>query len=205
MSVSIAFWCKVFGFFEPAWDCRSNMRAPWYLFAVLLFILLCNVRSAPKGSLKRRLERAERHTDIDHEPSSSGLASSSTDPAPAVPRGPLSRRLARAEGPTTTRDQDLPLTRVLLKRWANGDMSAKAIHEIAFAAHQQGTPGIARLASAGAHGAHPQNLQRAIFNYFGKPAGAPPFEWITVPSKQGRIMHPVFMPHSFLFINICRS
>jgi len=51
------------------------------------------------------------------------------------------------------------------------------------------------MASAGAAGAHPQNMQRDLISAFGMPAEAPAFTWYPVPTKHGLVAHPFLLPH----------
>ena len=54
------------------------------------------------------------------------------------------------------------------------------------------------MASAGAAGAHPQNMQRDLISAFGMPAEAPAFTWYPVPTKHGLVAHPFLLPHLWL-------
>eukprot|EP00959_Pyramimonas_sp_CCMP1952_P004993 104653-Pyramimonas_sp.AAC.1 len=70
------------------------------------------------SSLKRRLDRA------------SAVLDAACEAGPACsepPRGPLRRRIDRVSGQPSQPDNSLPLNRVLLRRWANGDLSSAAV------------------------------------------------------------------------------
>ena len=74
----------------------------------------------------------------------------------------------------------LPLFRSLKMNWAKGKITSPLVQEFACGAEQLGGPGsvgMSSLASAGAHGLNPQNLQRALISKFGKPKGAPDFDF----------------------------
>jgi hypothetical protein len=45
---------------------------------------------------------------------------------------------------------------------------------------------------------NPQNIQRSLIQLFGKPVGAPDFNWFKIPLKNGRYaLHPFLLPHKF--------
>ena len=53
-----------------------------------------------------------------------------------------------------------------------------------------------RMARIGSSGAHPKNLYRALTNLFGHPVGAPPIDWVEIPTKLGRKTPvPFIFPH----------
>ena len=141
---------------------------------------------APKGSLKRRLERALE--DVNEEPPEGDVLEQ--------PRTSLRRRAERARGSTeAVAETELPFTRTLRTEWAQGRISSVQVQRYAEDAAAQGAEGMTRLASAGSSGARPQHLQRAIMNFFGRPAGSPDFTWVRIPSPGGSTMHPVLLPH----------
>jgi hypothetical protein len=62
----------------------------------------------------------------------------------------------------------------------------------------QGAHGLDDLSSAGAHGKNPSGIHRALLKIFGTPKGAPAFDWINLPGKDGSLIcQPFLMPHKF--------
>ena len=155
---------------------------------MLLLLLHAHAALATKGSLKRRIDRAEM---------GESQAASSTQPSSSTstPRRSLMRRVDKAE--TQPPPSDVPLTKTLKQKWASGKMSSKDIQEMAASAEWSGAEGVSAMSTAGASGAHPQNMQRSLLNFFGKPACAPDFTWVRLPTSNGDIAHPVLLPHEF--------
>ena len=159
---------RLFFFVIQAWVCAAVLR----------------------GTLKRRIERAESAQD---DAASHNDAASSSD----QPRGTLRRRIERAEGAQEIAQEDLPLVGTLKRNWAKGKISSAMVQEIAHGAEAQGAGGMSALSSAGTSGKHAQNLQRSILKYFGSPPGAPDFSWIQIPTTKGHTIHPIFLPHEY--------
>ena len=164
--------------------------------AVVLFISACRFPSDSmqlSGSLKRRIERALAEATTPDETTS---ATSSTDR-----RGSLRRRIERATAQQGADiDEDLPLNDKLKRAWASGKMSSVMVNEFAQAAQEQGARGLERVSSSGTSGVWPQNIQRNLLTFFGKPAGAPSCTWVLLPTTKGTIAHPVYLPHEFFAI-----
>ena len=95
-------------------------------------------------------------------------------------------------------NKDLPLTQALKQDWARGIITSKQVHRYAYTALQQGAAGLDHISSMGNFGENPQHLFQALVNYFGVPLGAPPIDWIELPTTAGaRSPHPVIWPHKF--------
>ena len=71
------------------------------------------------------------------------------------------------------------------------------VQEHAQASMAQGAHSLERIAAAGAHGAHPQNVHRALVHAFGWPRGAPQFSWFPVSMVGGTQMLPFLLPHTW--------
>ena len=196
------------------------LRTQLLLLSFFIWVLLC--AGSPKKSYdssKRRIERAEQ--ELAEGEQLSAPSSSSTgpvhpqprhvlppgrDPRPALPpdADPLgsrsvARRLERASDVSVVPGiEAVPFNRNLLKRWASGRLSAKAVQDIALDATLQGLPHADRIASAGAYGTRPSHIQNQLANMFGYPRGVPKVAWAMVPTKAGRVAHPFFfLPHEF--------
>ena len=59
----------------------------------------------------------------------------------------------------------------------------------------QGAENVAALSAAGSSGANPQNVHRSLMRLFGVPEGCPEMLWVHLPTKKGRVPHPVLLPH----------
>ena len=141
-----------------------------------------------RGSLKRRLARADAGEVVPK------AKAKSADLAQG--RGSLRRRLERAG----VRDlpagvEDGPLTDILKRRWASGQLSSVIVQEIASGAERQGAIDMSGLSGAGAGGRHAQNLQRSLFTVFEMPPAAAYFTWVRIPTSRGVAVHPAFLPH----------
>ena len=142
-------------------------------------------------SLKKRIARAEH-----------GIPVSDDDDVASPrlrPRGTLRRRVERA-GATAGRGgggASLPLNNSLRRQWAKGELTSRQVQELAFGAACQGADGLEGISTAGSSGARPQNIQRSLLSFFGRPSGGADFTWIRIPTRRGSIVHPVFMPHLF--------
>ena len=166
------------------------------ILLVLFFfiILLVSVQSAPKSSLKKRLAEYEavKSDPID---AASATASSSS----AAPRGSR-QRLNQQEsltGPLTEPITARPLTDSLKRDWAAGHLTARKVQQYALDALKQGAHSLGDIAATGAHGKAPQHIHRSLLKIFGTPKGAPEFDWVNIPGKNGFICQPFLMPHKF--------
>jgi len=65
-------------------------------------------------------------------------------------------------------------------------------------AEQQGASDLAKMSAMGSGGQHPQNIQWQLIRMFGSPSGAPGFVWCEVTTRQGKSLHPFFLPHQWL-------
>ena len=55
-----------------------------------------------------------------------------------------------------------------------------------------------RISAAGTHGRHAGSVHASLMRLFGRPKGAPEFDWVELPLKDGRREpHPFIMPHKF--------
>ena len=102
--------------------------------------------------------------------------------------GPSSSSTSKAAG---------PLLEKLKRKWAEGNMSAIEVQDMALAAEGQGATGMRGMSSMGSSGSHPQNCFRALKNLLGMPAGAPSVTWIKIPTIHGDTDHPFLLPHEF--------
>ena len=133
---------------------------------------------------------------------SSHAAASSRDPPSAAPSVPspvaggiaLRKRKAGglAEAPTPK-----PYTKLLKRDWGKGKLSSPMVQQHAEAASQQGAHGLEEISAAGTSGRHPQNIQRSLVSIFGKPKGAPDFNYAQIPTSMGLMFHPFLYPHFF--------
>lgn len=161
--------------------------------------LICEVVGmAPKrGGIRKRLQAAEPAEPA--EPAEQAEPAEPAEPAASSssrePRGGLRRRLEKSAGASSQETGDKSLYKTLKKNWALGKISSPLVQEIAEGAEKAGATGLSKTASAGSSGRNPQHLQRALISVFGKPVGAPDFEWFTIPLKSGRLAHPFLLPH----------
>ena len=171
----------------------SLLRSSAYAIAFCCFSLLLTVQSAPKNSLKKRLAEYEAAKS---DPINDASATASSSSA-ALGRGSR-QRLEQYESesitePTTAR----PLTDSLKRDWAAGHLTAKKVQEYALNALRQGAHSLDDIAATGAHGKAPQHIHRSLLKIFGTPKGAPEFDWVNIPGKNGFICQPFLMPHKF--------
>ena len=157
----------------------------WWLKVCSVTLVL--VTMPPKGGIRKRIAS----TSPDRPSSSTGAVGSE----PSPPRGGVRQRIAHRLESTIA--YPLPLNDTLKKQWTKGKLSSPQVQQIAESAMQQGATGADRLAAAGAHGQHPQNLQRSFVSFFGMPKGAPEFVWHKIPLKSGMVSHPFLLPHMF--------
>ena len=159
------------------------------MYRFIIIGLLCNhqIVDGQPNSLKKRLARA---ADLDELPASEPASSSSAGPT-EVGRRTLRRRIDQANERTDA--CETPLEDVLRNDWGKGIMSSKKVQEIALGAEKQGATGLSGISKAGASGKHPQNIQRALFNYFGHPLGVPDFTYVRLPMREGPEFHPVLL------------
>ena len=155
-----------------------------------MYAFTCSSAMPLSDSLKRRIERSlEESTAPLSEPSSSSTQ---------APRGALRRRIERSSAGASSRNaEDDDLIRVLRTQWAKGHISSVKVHEIAHAAYHPGVsgPDLARMASAGSFGKHPQNILQSFLSFFGLPKGVPKLTWVLLSTAQGNRPHPVMLPH----------
>ena len=132
---------------------------------IVLFIfgLLCKhqIADGQPDSLRKRLKRA---ADLDELPASEPASSSSAGPT-EVGRRTLRRRIEQASERTDACEK--PLEDALRHDWGKGIMSSKKVQEIAMGAEQQGARDLSGISKTGAFRKHPQNIQSALFYYFG--------------------------------------
>ena len=179
----------------------ATMRTyPLPILSCLLLLFgsfLTAVLSAPKApktyqSLKKR-EAAAGPAAADASQNSAG---SSADRS--LGRGVRQREAAVGSStPVSSSSTDRPFTDALKQSWASGKTSAREVQHLAETAMRQGAVGLDRVASAGNFGANPSNCHRALVNAFGYPQGAPAFDFINIPGKNGLITQPFLMPHKF--------
>lgn len=163
----------------------------------------------PVGGIKRRLAEASAEASASSQPTPivAHVAASSLSSSSATPfvRGGIRQRLQTmspaVSGPGL---KNMPLLRSLKRDWAKGLIHSPQVQEYAQGAMAQGARGCERVAAAGASGAHPQNMQRALISFFGMPQGAPAFTWFSVPTKHGPVKHPFLLPHLW-FQSLYRS
>ena len=176
----------------------------WFRW-LLVVSLLCGVFEVACVGYKRRLAEAEAASSANAEPEA--VASSSTAEASTPARGGVRQRMAARETADAAASSaassgdtvgDLPLVAELKKDWAKGKATSAQVQRYALAAARQGATGIDRLGAAGTSGRNPQNLLRDLIGIFGHPVGAPPFDWVEIPTTAGpRSPHPFLLPHSF--------
>jgi hypothetical protein len=166
----------------------------------LLFIWGCLqclhvIHGAPKRTgVKHRLQ----DTPDPGELSTACGSSSSASTASGCSKSTSSSTRSVRQRLTATCTADLPLVNSLRRDWAKGLISAKQVQEYAHGAQLQGANFLGDLAKAGTFGKNPQNIQRSLIQLFGKPVGAPDFNWFKIPLKNGRYaLHPFLLPHKF--------
>ena len=156
---------------------------------------------APKGGIRKRLG-----LDDNAPSSSSGAGTPAPSPGEPRPNPSESRSVRRRMEPQSTSsasvDQELPLLMSLRRDWGLGKVSAKQVQDYAYGAQRQGAVGLTQVSASGSSGKHPQNIQRALVNIFGAPAGAPEFTWCQVPTKRGMVVQPFMLPHTW-FASLC--
>ena len=79
------------------------------------------------------------------------------------------------------------LVKQLKADWAKGKLDARRVQVMASKASAQGTPGMHQLDNLGAGGERPQHIHAQLMRLFGSPRGAPPIDWITIPTKRGKV------------------
>ena len=139
----------------------------------------------PRGGVRQRFE----------------ASSSSSSAAPVQPRvesvrekkGGVAERAAKA-AKAGKPEKETPFFKILKRDWGKGQISSPKVQEYAEAHMASGGVGAESLASAGASGRHPQNLQRAFVHVFGQPKGVPEFTWARIPTSMGEVLHRFFCP-----------
>ena len=144
---------------------------------------------SPKGGIRKRVL-----ANVEEKPADTPASSSS-----GLRGGVRQRARARQEDAGgETVDLNGPLLQKWKRDWAKGILSSPQVQDYAAGAIAQGASGLGKVAAAGSHGRHPQNLQRSLVALFGTPEGAPPFSWFTIPTKSGDVSHPFLLPHDWL-------
>ena len=176
---------------RPQQFCRCMWVSLWVGLCASAFI----TGSAAVG-IKRRLTDAQ-----------ASEASSKAKAAPSEPsssstsrRGGLHQRLARESSEISIEGSpdEKPLWKGLIRRWAEGKISAGEVQQYASEAIGQGAQGMQPMAAIGNFGSNPQNCHRALKNLLGLPSGAPDLHWARIPTARGgSTWHPFLMPHEF--------
>ena len=162
-----------------------------------LSLLVCFIASvtvflasgAPKErhSLKKRLAtESDIHENAPAQTSSSSASTRS-----------MKQRLQSAEAEQKAAEpvQPTPLTDQLKKDWAQGKIAAITVQKYAEKAAAQGAKWLSDVAAAGTHGKHASSVHRSLIRLFGYPKGAPPIDWVEIPTRNGRESHPFIFPH----------
>ena len=118
----------------------------------------------------------------------------SRDVVPPPSSGDL--RAAAKSGESGPRTVD-PFTEDLKEDWGRGKISSVRALQYARGSSAQGARNLEDLAKAATGGKHPQNAQRDLMRVWGPAEGAPPISWIEIPTSQGNLLHPFFLPHLF--------
>ena len=75
-----------------------------------------------------------------------------------------------------------PLVQALRRDWAKGQVNSKQVSE--YTRKAQGCDGVEKAASSGTYGRHPQNLHRDLLSLFKDVRGAPPLDWVELPTTE---------------------
>ena len=163
---------------------------------ILVLFGIFSIDCAPKkNSLKKRLLEAEQlHDEI-------AKISRPTEQLVAASSGPAGtgyrQRLAHVEHVATeaAAAEPTPWTETLKRDWASGVLSAVKVQEYAAKSAMQGARHLDAISKTGTSGTHGSNVQRDLLKLFGRPVGAPEFDWFDAPTKSGRESHPFLLPH----------
>ena len=158
--------------------------------------------------IKRRLAQLEGEgmAGSSDDPSAAAASAAGDGAEPSRLRGGIRQRLRAAEAATPPEPaiehgdpgDKGPLTKRLIRKWAEGKLSAKEVQEFAFDAERQGAADLQSMSKMGSYGEHPQNCYRALKNALGLPSGSPGFAWFEIPTTFGaRTPHPFLLPHEF--------
>ena len=79
----------------------------------------------------------------------------------------------------------------LKQNWGKGTLSSPLVDEILKAAATSGAKDLPSLAK------NPQHLQSSLMSKIGKPEGCPDIEWVELPFRNGKCMHPILLPHDW--------
>lgn len=166
------------------------------LFGILLFLYISISDAGKRGANKVLIDSS----DSEHHPD----AASSVAP-PRRPRGGLRQRNLDGGDGGAGDDAQAKAQRILnpheqtLKTdWGKGLISSVQVQRYAESAMRAGAEGMERMARIGSYGEHGQNLYRDLCNLFGHPVGAPPIDWVEVPTTAGRKTPvPFIFPHKF--------
>ena len=92
-----------------------------------------------------------------------------------------------------------PHAEELKRQWGNGQLTSAQVQLLSASAQASGSDGVSRIAAAGCSGKYGGNLFRDVKSAFGWPDGAPPIEYILVPTKSNgrKTPWPVLFPHRF--------
>ena len=85
-----------------------------------------------------------------------------------------------------------------MRDWAKGKLNALQVQDYAQGASDKSEHNLEPLAAAGSYGKNPQNVHRSLVQLFGRPAGCPEMKWVHIPTKQGLVAHPFYLPHMWL-------
>ena len=157
-----------------------------FLWAALTYIPVCH---AGKRGLKQRI--AASSSEVEEVQQNAASSSGTRHRGGGIQQRTRMRADdtdASDEPPGTTESYN-PLTQNLKRRWGKGELSSATVQDLAHDAAKQGARNLEKLSKVGTYGENPQNLFRDLLKLFGAPVGAPPIEWVLLPTKGGKKCH----------------
>ena len=74
---------------------------------------------------------------------------------------------------------------VMKREWSLGKINARRVQDYACRAANQGARDLDAIAGMGSEGRYAANDHRSLMQLFGNIPGAPPIDWLDIPTKKG--------------------
>ena len=169
----------------------GSRRSVWKSAIFVFGFIFVFTDAGKRGQNKELLESS----DSDHHT----RATSSVAP-PRRERGGIRQRTAEDHADAASPAQRVwnPHEQALKTDWGKGILSSVQVQRYADSAMRAGLEGMESMAKLGNYGANAQHLYKGLCNLFGHPVGAPPIDWVEVPTVAGRKTPvPFIFPHIF--------